>query len=119
VQVYVPLNSDVTFTKAKPFARQVAELFERTEPDLIVARQTKSLRPGKVLIDWSQNDQHKTTVCSTRCAPATSRTSRRRWSGTRCAPRLPRATRTTSPSMPSRSSTGCPRGGTHSRPFCL
>ncbi len=63
LQVYVPLNSDVTFAQTKPFVRQVAELFQRTEPDLVVSRQTKSLRPGKVLIDWSQNDQHKTTVC--------------------------------------------------------
>jgi bifunctional non-homologous end joining protein LigD len=63
LQLYLPLNSDVTFAQTKPFARAVAELLERTEPDLIVSRQTRSLRPGKVLIDWSQNDQHKTTVC--------------------------------------------------------
>ncbi len=63
LQVYVPLNGDVTFAQTKPFARAVAELLERAEPDLIVSRQTRSLRPGKVLIDWSQNDQHKTTVC--------------------------------------------------------
>jgi len=54
---------DVTFAQTKPFARAVAELLERTEPDLVVSRQTRALRPGKVLIDWSQNDQHKTTVC--------------------------------------------------------
>ena len=63
LQLYVPLNSDVTFAQTKPFARAVAELLERTEPDLVVSRQTRALRPGKVLIDWSQNDQHKTTVC--------------------------------------------------------
>jgi bifunctional non-homologous end joining protein LigD len=63
LQVYVPLNGDVTFAQTKPFARAVAELLERAEPDLIVSRQTRALRPGKVLIDWSQNDQHKTTVC--------------------------------------------------------
>ncbi|MGH2768152.1 MAG: non-homologous end-joining DNA ligase, partial [Actinomycetota bacterium] len=63
LQVYAPLNSDVTFAQTKPFARQVAELLERAEPDRVVSRQTRSLRPGKVLIDWSQNDQHKTTVC--------------------------------------------------------
>ena len=65
LQVYVPLNSDdVTYAQTKPFARQVAELFAQTEPDLVVSRQAKSLRPGRVLIDWGQNDPHKTTVCA-------------------------------------------------------
>jgi bifunctional non-homologous end joining protein LigD len=64
LQVYVPLNSEaVTFEQTKPFARAVAELFEQTEPDLIVSRMTKARRTGKVLIDWSQNDRNKTTVC--------------------------------------------------------
>ncbi len=63
LQVYVPLNVDgVTYAQTKPFARAVAELLEQTEPDLVVSRQTKALRPGKVLVDWSQNDEHKTTV---------------------------------------------------------
>ena len=31
-------------------------------PELVVSRMTKTLRPGKVLVDWSQNDAHKTTV---------------------------------------------------------
>jgi bifunctional non-homologous end joining protein LigD len=65
LQLYVPLNSpDVTFEQTKPFARAVAELFEQTEPDLVVSRMTKSRRKGKVLIDWSQNDRNKTTVCA-------------------------------------------------------
>jgi bifunctional non-homologous end joining protein LigD len=64
LQIYVPLNSpNVTFEQTKPFARAVAELFEQSEPDLIVSRMTKSRRTGKVLIDWSQNDRNKTTVC--------------------------------------------------------
>jgi len=64
MQVYVPLNvPDVTFEQTKPFARAVAELFEQTEPDLVVSRMTKARRTGKVLIDWSQNDSNKTTVC--------------------------------------------------------
>jgi bifunctional non-homologous end joining protein LigD len=63
LQVYVPLNNDhTTYDKTKPFARAVAETLEKAEPDLIVSRMTKSLRPGKVLVDWSQNDEHKTTV---------------------------------------------------------
>jgi bifunctional non-homologous end joining protein LigD len=64
LQLYVPLNTpEVTFADTKPFARAVAELFEQSEPDLVVSRMTKARRTGKVLIDWSQNDRNKTTVC--------------------------------------------------------
>jgi bifunctional non-homologous end joining protein LigD len=64
LQVYVPLNSrEVTFADTKPFAKTVAELLERAEPELVVSRMTKARRTGKVLIDWSQNDRRKTTVC--------------------------------------------------------
>jgi bifunctional non-homologous end joining protein LigD len=62
LQVYVPLNGDVTYDQTKPFARAVAQALERTDPDLIVSRMAKNLRKGKVLVDWSQNDEHKTTV---------------------------------------------------------
>jgi bifunctional non-homologous end joining protein LigD len=62
IQVYLPLNTPVTYEQTKPFARRVAELLEQRMPELIVSRMTKRLRPGKVLVDWSQNDSHKTTV---------------------------------------------------------
>jgi bifunctional non-homologous end joining protein LigD len=62
LQVYVPLNSDVTYAQTKPFARRVAEMLEQRLPELVVSRMTKRLRAGKVLVDWSQNDAHKTTV---------------------------------------------------------
>jgi bifunctional non-homologous end joining protein LigD len=63
LQVYLPLNRpDVTYDDTKPFAKAVAELLEKQMPDLVVSRQTKALRDGKVLVDWSQNDEHKTTV---------------------------------------------------------
>ena len=62
LQLYVPLNSEVAYDRTKSFARMVAETLERGAPELVVSRMTKSLRPGKVLIDWSQNDEHKTTV---------------------------------------------------------
>jgi bifunctional non-homologous end joining protein LigD len=62
LQIYVPLNGEATYAETKPFARMVAETLERGAPELVVSRMTKSLRPGKVLIDWSQNDEHKTTV---------------------------------------------------------
>ena len=63
MQVYLPLNNEhVTYEDTKPFARAVAELLEQQAGDLVVSRMTKSLRPGKVLVDWSQNDEKKTTV---------------------------------------------------------
>ncbi|MBV8955464.1 MAG: DNA ligase D, partial [Solirubrobacterales bacterium] len=62
MQMYVPLNTDVDYRHTKPFARRVAELLEQRIPQLVVSRMTKRLRPGKVLVDWSQNDDHKTTV---------------------------------------------------------
>jgi bifunctional non-homologous end joining protein LigD len=63
LQVYLPLNTPVSYEQTKPFARAVAELLEKEHPRTVVSRMTKSLRPGRVLIDWSQNDPHKTTVC--------------------------------------------------------
>ena len=62
MQLYVPLNTAVTYDQTKPFARRVAELLQMRMPELVVSRMTKSLRAGKVLVDWSQNDDHKTTV---------------------------------------------------------
>jgi bifunctional non-homologous end joining protein LigD len=66
IQVYVPLNSgQADYESAagtKPFSRAVAQLFEKQYPDEIVSSQKKDLRGGKVLIDWSQNDEYKTTV---------------------------------------------------------
>jgi bifunctional non-homologous end joining protein LigD len=63
LQVYVPLAGDVDYAGTKRFSSGLAQLLERAQPDLVVSRMTRSLRRGKVLIDWSQNDQHKTTVC--------------------------------------------------------
>ena len=64
LQLYVPLNTATTFEKTKAFARAMAERLEREHPDLVVSRMLKSLRTGKVLVDWSQNDDSKTTVCA-------------------------------------------------------
>jgi bifunctional non-homologous end joining protein LigD len=65
LQVYIPLNSgEVTYERTKPFAKAVAELLEGSEPELVVSRMTKTRRTGRVLIDWSQNDAKKTTVCA-------------------------------------------------------
>jgi bifunctional non-homologous end joining protein LigD len=62
MQVYVPINAEATFAQTKAFSKAVAELLAREEPGLVVARQTKSAREGKVLVDWGQNDINKTTV---------------------------------------------------------
>ncbi len=63
LQLYVPLNSAVTFDQTKPFAHEIARLLERAHPELVVSDMKKVLRTGKVLVDWSQNDDHKTTIC--------------------------------------------------------
>jgi bifunctional non-homologous end joining protein LigD len=64
LQLYVPLNSPhVTFDETKRLARSLAELLTREHPQQVVYDMKKALRKGKVLIDWSQNDEHKTTVC--------------------------------------------------------
>jgi bifunctional non-homologous end joining protein LigD len=64
LQLYVPLNvPDVDFATTKTFSKAVAELFEQTDPERFISRQTRAQRGGKVLIDWSQNDRNKTTVC--------------------------------------------------------
>src|SRR5437762_5215012 len=62
LQVYVPLNTPVTYDDTKALARALAEHLEREHPDLVVHRMSKAVRAGKVLVDWSQNDEHKTTV---------------------------------------------------------
>ena len=62
MQVYVPLNTSTTYEKTKEFAHTVAQLLERQMPDVVVSNMKKSLRTGKVFVDWSQNDEHKTTV---------------------------------------------------------
>ena len=62
LQVYVPLNTAVTFNQTKALSRALAEHLEREHRDLVVHKMLKSLRAGKVLVDWSQNDEHKTTV---------------------------------------------------------
>jgi bifunctional non-homologous end joining protein LigD len=62
LQVYVPLNTPVTYDETKAFARALAQIGERAHPKLVVSNMAKDLRRGKVLIDWSQNDEHKTTV---------------------------------------------------------
>jgi bifunctional non-homologous end joining protein LigD len=63
LQIYAPLNTAVSYDDTKPFAHELARRLEREHPELVVSDMKKSLRVGKVLVDWSQNDDHKTTIC--------------------------------------------------------
>lgn len=63
LQVYVPLNTPTTYEQTKPVAHALAWHLEREHPELVVSDMKKTLRVNKVLVDWSQNDDHKTTIC--------------------------------------------------------
>ena len=62
LQIYVPLNTPTSYDVTKPFAHALARLLENDHRDLVVSDMKKSLRVNKVLVDWSQNDEHKTTI---------------------------------------------------------
>ena len=62
LQIYVPLNTPVTYDATKGFAHAVARLLAESHPEQVVSEMKKEVRGGKVFIDWSQNDEHKTTV---------------------------------------------------------
>jgi bifunctional non-homologous end joining protein LigD len=62
MQLVAELSGDETAEEISAYVRDVARELARRRPDLIVARMTRQLRPGKVFIDWSQNNAFKTTV---------------------------------------------------------
>jgi bifunctional non-homologous end joining protein LigD len=62
LQIYVPLNTPVKYESTKTFARALAQLLEQEHRDIVVSDMKKQLRTGKVFVDWSQNDEHKTTI---------------------------------------------------------
>lgn len=62
LQIYVPLNTPTSYNVTKPFAHALARLLENDHKELVVSDMKKQLRVGKVLVDWSQNDDHKTTI---------------------------------------------------------
>ena len=64
LHVYVPVNGPVGYAATKGFAHAAALLLEKRYPERITSVMRKDLRTGKVFIDWSQNDPHKTTVCA-------------------------------------------------------
>jgi bifunctional non-homologous end joining protein LigD len=63
LQVYVPLNTPVSEADVRTWAHSVARSLEDDDPESIVTTPTKAERPGKIFVDWSQNNTHKTTVC--------------------------------------------------------
>ena len=63
MQAYIPLNTPTTYAETTPFAKAVAQTLEKIHPELVVSDMKKELRHGKVLVDWSQNSETKTTVC--------------------------------------------------------
>ncbi|MFL6515144.1 MAG: non-homologous end-joining DNA ligase [Chthoniobacterales bacterium] len=63
LQIYVPLNTAVTFDQTKDLSLALAQHLEREHSGLVLSKMAKALRKGKVFVDWSQNDEHKTTVC--------------------------------------------------------
>ena len=82
LQVYLPLGGEgVPYEHTKAFARAVAETLEAADPELVVSRMGKARRAGRVLMDWSQNDPRKTTVCvySLRATPRPTASAPLRW----------------------------------------
>jgi bifunctional non-homologous end joining protein LigD len=62
LQIYVPLNTPTKYEFTKTFAHALAQLLEHDHPDMVVSDMKKQVRTGKVFVDWSQNDEHKTTI---------------------------------------------------------
>jgi len=62
MQIYVPLNSKTSYEQTKSLAHALARLLEHEHPELVVSDMKKAVRANKVFVDWSQNDEHKTTI---------------------------------------------------------
>jgi bifunctional non-homologous end joining protein LigD len=63
LQLYVPLNTKITYEETRPFAQAIAQLLAKQAPDEVIAKMgKKTMRRGKVFIDWYQNNERKTTI---------------------------------------------------------
>src|SRR5438094_1587825 len=62
MQIYVPLNTKTSYDETKPLAHALARLLENEHRDLVVSDMKKAMRTNNIFVDWSQNDDHKTTV---------------------------------------------------------
>src|SRR5207245_10631126 len=63
LQIYVPLNTAVTYDQTKNLSLALAQYLEREHADLVTSNMSKTVRKSKAFVDWSQNDEHKTTIC--------------------------------------------------------
>ncbi len=64
LHVHVPLNSPHSYGATKAFARALAQRLTAERPDLVVDNSKRSLRRGKVLVDWLQNNRTRSTVAA-------------------------------------------------------
>src|SRR5580698_441435 len=62
MQIYIPLNTKTSYEQTKSFAHAIARLLEQEHPELVVSDMKKAVRTNKIFVDWSQNDEHKTTI---------------------------------------------------------
>ena len=62
LHLYAPLDEPVSSTGATVLAKRVAQQLEKAMPKLVTSTMTKSLRAGKIFLDWSQNNGSKTTI---------------------------------------------------------
>jgi bifunctional non-homologous end joining protein LigD len=62
MQLYVPLNTPMDYQATKKASHGLAIRLEEQHPEAVVSLMEKARRGGKVFIDWSQNDEHKTTI---------------------------------------------------------
>ncbi len=63
MQLYADLDGHTSSDEVREWARELAQGLTRAHPDLVVWKMTRSLRTGKILVDWSQNAASKTTIC--------------------------------------------------------
>jgi DNA ligase D-like protein (predicted ligase)/DNA ligase D-like protein (predicted polymerase)/DNA ligase D-like protein (predicted 3'-phosphoesterase) len=62
IHLYCPLDKPVSSRGAAVLAKRVAQQLETSMPKLVTSTMTKSVRTGKVFVDWSQNNGAKTTI---------------------------------------------------------
>src|SRR5262249_18870445 len=62
LQVYVPLNTTLTYDQTKGLSRWVAQNLEWDHPDLVTSNMSKAVLKSKLFVYWSQKDQHNTTI---------------------------------------------------------
>jgi bifunctional non-homologous end joining protein LigD len=64
MQLYVPLNTKTSYEQTRPFGQALAQIVAKQTPEEVLAKMGKKTdRSGKVLIDWYQNNERKTTIC--------------------------------------------------------